>query len=567
MLITLKSFGGRAPRTDPRELAPNLAQVATNTKVWSGVLSPFRDYSTVTTVTRAAPIKAIYRFGGGTNETQYWFAFANEVDIVRGPVAGDVQRRTYYTGDGAPKATDVTLALTGGTSYPVNSYTLGVPKPFSTPAASVVGNPTDPNPDTRDADTRVYVYTYVSAWGEEGKPSDASNAVVINAGQSVSLTGLGGPPSGNFNITAKRIYRSSIGNQSSAYQFVAEIPAANTSYSDTKSGTELAEVLASTNYDEPPTDMLGLVALPTAVLAGFVRNEVCFSEIGLPHAWPVQYRTAVDYDIVGLGVFGSTLVVCTNGAPYLSSGSDPASMTMQRLEIQQACVSRRSILSVGDAVLYASPDGLVAVGSNGVELLTQKIFTREEWQALKPESIHAYLHDGRYFGFYNTGAKSGGFILDPTNGQFFDLDFYPNAGYTDLVTDSFYFVFGNDQVIRKWEGAAGLRPYTWRSKKFITPKPCSFSCGIASADSYPVSFTAYMTLESPAQATALVAKYPGVIAAVSGAQVKYTANITGPGVFRLPSGFLSKDWEFELAGTSTIHEVHIGTSVEELKKV
>jgi hypothetical protein len=57
-----------------------------------------------------------------------------------------------------------------------------------------------------------------------------------------------------------------------------------------------------------------------------------------------------------------------------------------------------------------------------------------------------------------------------------------------------------------------------------------------------------------------------VIAAVSGAQVKYTANITGPGVFRLPSGFLSKDWEFELAGTSTVHEVHIGTSVEDLKK-
>jgi hypothetical protein len=562
MLIALKNFGGRAPRNDPRELAANLAQVATNTKVWRGVLSSFRDYSNITTVTRAAPIKSIYRFGGGANETEYWFSFAQDVDVVRGPVKGDTQQRTYYTGSGVPKATDLTLALTGGTNYPVNSYDLGVPKPGTTPAAAVTGTATDEN-----SDVRVYVYTYVSVWGEEGKPSDASNSVTVKGGQSVTLTGLGGAPTGNFSITAKRIYRSSVGNARSAYQFVAEIPAATTTYADTKLGTELAEVLSSTYYDQPPTDMVGLVSLPNAVLAGFVRNEVCFSEIGLPHAWPAKYRTAVDFDIVGLGVFGTTLVVCTTGAPYLSSGTDPASMTLQRLEIQQSCVSRRSIVNVGEGVLYASPDGIVAVSSEGVELLTQQMFTRDDWQALKPSSIKAYLHDGRYFGFYDTGSKQGGFILDPSNGQFFDLDFYPTTGYTDLVTDSLYFVFNEQPTIYKWEGSNALRTYTWRSKKFITPRPCSFTCGIVSADTYPVSFTAYMTLETAAQATALVAKYPGVIAAVAGAQVKYTTNVAGPGIFRLPSGFMSKDWEFELTGTSTVHEVHVATSVEEIKGV
>jgi hypothetical protein len=562
MLIALKGFGGRAPRTDPRELAPNLAQVATNTKVWRGVLQPFRESSAVTTVNRSAPIKSIYRFGGGTNEAQYWFAFGNEVDIVRGPVSGDVQRRTYYTGDGPPKVTDLTLALTGGTSYPVNSYTLGIPKPGSAPAVEVQGTSAEEN-----VESRIYVYTYISRWGEEGIPSEASAVTEVRDGQSVLLTGLSGAPSGAYDIIEKRIYRSSVGDKSAAYQLVAEIPVGQSSYTDTKLGTDLEDVLGSFDYDEPPADMIGLVALPTAVLAGFVRNEVCFSEIGLPHAWPAKYRSAVDYDIVGLGVFGSTLVVCTNGTPYLSSGVDPASMTMQRLEIQQACVSRRSILSVGESVLYASPDGIVAVNEGGVELLTQRMFTRDDWQALKPESIHAYLHDGRYYGFYNTGTVSGGFILDPANGQFFDLGFYPNAGYTDLVTDSLYFVLGNDSVIRKWEGGTALQSYTWRSKRFVTTKPCSFSCGLINADSYPVNFTAYMTLEDAAQATALVAKYPGVIALVAGAQVKYTTNVSGPGVFRLPSGFLCKTWEFELAGTSTVHEVHIATSVEELKNL
>ncbi len=554
MLITLADFAGLAPRVDPRNLPPNAAQVATNTKLWRGVLQPFRNYSSIVALNRTGTIQTIYRFGSNLGETQYWFSFTTDVNVVRGPVAGDTTERTYYTGSGVPKITDNSM-LAGGPPYPVTSYNLGVPKPTNTPTAAVTGTLTG------ESETRVYVYTFVTAWGEEGKPSTVSNSVEAGAGQTVTLTGLSTSP-GN-NVTLKRIYRSASGNTSAGYQFVAEIAASATSYADTKSAADLGETITSLYYDEPRSSMVGLTAMPGAILAGFTGNTLCFSEIGLPHAWPRKYEVSTEYDIVGLGVVGTSLAVLTKGVPYIVTGIDPASMSMQRMELQQACVSKRSIVQLGEAVMYASPDGIVSVGTGGVKLLTEELFTRDDWQALKPETIHAYFHEGRYIGFYNTGTEQAGFVLDVANRQFYKLGIYPTAGFNDFVNDALYLCFGT--TVHKFEGAGTNLTYTWRSKKFVLPSPTNFTCAMVIADTYPVTLNVYTELESAAQATALVAKFPTVWVVESGARVKYVATVAGPGLVRLPSGFLSKIWEFEVIGTSTVQQIHIATSVSELK--
>lgn len=555
MLITLADFAGIAPRVDARNLPDNAAQVATNTKLWRGVLQPFRNYASTATINRTGPLSTIYRFGASQPETQYWWGFTGDVNVVRGPVAGDTTERTYYTGVGAPKATDNGLALTGGTTYPVVSYALGIPKPTNVPTATVSGTLTG------TSETRIYVYTFVSTWGEEGKPSGVSNAVEAGDGQTVALAGMSVSPAAN--ITLKRIYRSATGNSSAGYQFVEEIPAAQTTYNDTKSATALGETITSLYNDEPRSNMVGLTAMPGSILAGFTGNTLCFSETGLPHAWPRKYEISTEYDIVGLGVMGTSLAVLTKGAPYIVTGIDPAAMSMQRMELQQACVSKRSIVQLGEAVMYASPDGIVSVGTQGVQLLTEKLFTRDDWQALKPETIHAYYHEGRYVGFYDTGTEQAGFVLDVFNRQFYKLNFYPTAGFNDLVNDALFLCFGT--TVNKFEGSTSNLSYTWRSKKFVLPAPTNFSCLMAVADTYPFTVNVCPELESSAQASALAAKFPGVWTVESGARVKYSASVTGPGVIRLPSGFRAKLWEFEVIGASTVQQVHISTSVEELK--
>lgn len=540
MLIALKGFGGRAPRVDPTLLPPTAAQVATGTKMWRGTLGPFRDHVSVVTPSRPGVLKSIYRFGRTAPESQYWFHWNDDVNCVRGPVAGDTAERTYFTGDGVPKVTDVALALTGGgTIYPINSRPLGVPQPSNAIFAQPPGVPAGGS-DTPES--RVYLYTYVSSNGEEGKPSPASNMVQAKVGDTIALVGMSGAPSGGYDIVSKRIYRAAVGNSSSGYQFVAEIPVGTTSYNDSKLTTELGETLSSTYYDAPDAAMIGLIALPNACMAGFVKNEVCFSEPGLPHAWPKKYRLTAEHDIVALGHFGNTVVVLTEGNPYLTDGIDPASMSMRMMEIQQACVSKRSVVSVGEMVLYASPDGLVSVGPNGVELVTKELFTRDDWQAFVPSSIHAYFHEGRYIAFYDTGTVLRGFVIDIGNRQFYDLGFYATAGFNDLRNDALYLLVNGQ--IRRWDASdTTLLAYTWRSKKFVLPRETNFAAALVRANSY----------------ANLTAKFyaDGVL--------KHTQTVTNGLPFRLPAGFLAKQWEIELTGTDEVAEVMMANSIAELK--
>src|SRR3546814_5924697 len=96
---------------------------------------------------------------------------------------------------------------------------------------------------------------------------------------------------------------------------------------------------------------------------------------------------------------GTSVVVGTTGSPYLATGSRPASYSMAKLELDQACVSKRSMVELhGVGVVYASPDGLVLVGYGGTRLATENHFTRDEWQLLRPQTIEGYAWEGRYLG-------------------------------------------------------------------------------------------------------------------------------------------------------------------------
>ena len=139
-------------------------------------------------------------------------------------------------------------------------------------------------------------------------------------------------------------------------------------------------------------------------MVGFRRNQLCFSAQNRPHAWPVRYRLNTDTDIVGIGNIDATVVIGTQSFPYVASGNDPAAYSMAKFEVPQACVSKRSFAYLtGIGVVFASPDGLIAVSGVGqVRNLTESIFTREQWQALEPESIVAVAHDDVYHFYYGT---------------------------------------------------------------------------------------------------------------------------------------------------------------------
>lgn len=530
---SIRQFKGVAPRNNPRLLADNQAQLAVNCIVPSGTLVPLKSNLAVMTLPKAGPIRTIHRFGQDISaDNQYWFHWAEDVDVVRGPIADDTQERTYWTGQGVPKVADNSIALSGGTQYPTNSCTLGIPAPSDSPIVTVSGT-AEPG---ALAETRIYVETFVSGWGEEGAPSGASNEVDVFLGQSANLV-LSAVPTGAYNLTHRRIYRSVAGSSGTPFLFVDEIALSATTFSDTKLAADLGEQLPSLEFSMPPAGLSGLVSMPGGVMAGFVGRDLFFCEPYKPHAWPVAYSMTVAHKIVALGVYGSTLLVLTEGAPSIVSGSDPSNYVMDKVDVPQSCVSKRSVVDIGGGVAFASPDGLFLIGGGAARNLTESHFTRREWQAMKPDEISGYLLDSRYIGFNSVG----GFILDLTTGDLVALDWTASAGRYDAVRDALFLVTGGNQLV-KFDAGTASQAIVWRSKVFYSPVAIDIGVARVEASSYPVTLKVYAK---------------GVLL--------HTAVVADEKAFRLPGGVSEKQWEFEVSGAFEIYNVAIAEFMSDMK--
>lgn len=538
MLVQIGSFGGISPKTPPRFLQDTQAQVSLNCAVFSGTLIPLPGVGTsVTTLTKVGTPATIYRFGqDALSDTNYWFHWTTDVDVARSQIAGDTSEWTFYTDGVLPKATYSTLALSGS-DYPTVSRPLGLPAPTS--ACGVTAGSV-PSGSTALPETRNYTYTMVSkesGYEFESAPASASLDVDVVVGQSVTVDSFAAVPSG-YNVTHRRIYRATAGT----YLFVAEITAATTSYVDTKLAEDLGEEIPSTTWLQPPATLKGLINMPGGFMAGFTGRDVYFCDPYHPHAWPIQYMQSLDYPIVGFGRMDTTLAVLTTGVPYIIQGSHPDSVTVVKSELEQACASKRSIVSFNGATIYASPDGLVMLSASGSKIITEQYFTRAQWQAyFKPDSIHAYQHDLKYVGFYNNGTTSGGFIYDTTSGALTLNDIYATAGFNDLQIDKLFLAF-SDRTVKPWlEGSA--KSYTWKSKKFTFPKVMSMACAQLDAEAYPVTAKFY-----------------------ADGSLVHTQTVANRLPFRLPA-IMAKDWEVQIEGNTEVFGFAMAQSMAELSGV
>jgi hypothetical protein len=601
----LTAFGGISPRVAPTLLQDNEATRAVNSKLYSGALRPWsRPYQLTPRVYVGANTKTIYKAIKANGDNQ-WFAWNNEIDIVKGPLTDNQAFRLYYTGDGAPKKTNSTLAGASSGGTPAAYLELGVPAPLAAPTVTRVGAGTD------FPETRVYVVTAISTFGgikEESAPSVASAEVVVYSGDSVTVGNLSAPgiPTGQYNITHRRIYRSVTGTAATALQFVAEVAVGTNTYSDTKSSAELGETLKTDGWVPPPAGLKGLIELPNGILAGFVGREVFFSEPGFPHAWPVAYSISVEHDIVGLGVFGQSVAVMTKGAPYLLSGVSSVSMSAEKIALVEPCVSKRSIVSDSNGVTYASPNGLVELGPGGPQIITRNVMTHEEFGQFSPVSALAASTQSRYFMFFESGTydfSKGCLIFDrhlPAT-PLTTSTLIANAAWTD-PQDSKMYVVDHGEIL-EWEGdQVNAIPFEWKSKEFITPDHINLGAveiladfgniGLAedlqaevaqisqnnqvifnaggdflgefndtTLNTYELNGSVLSSIPQQAEDRFVV-----FILYVDGEE-KYRTQVTRRGIYRLPAGYKSDRFQFGLSGNVELRHVKVAETVLGLKQL
>ena len=284
-------FGGIAPRYSPRLLKDTLATTATDVNLESGRLVPITDNSTTNPSSGVSTLASttkngIYKY---TDSPERWLQFDEDVDVVRGPIAGDTNDTIYWSGQSFPRMGRSSVILSGA-PYPTGFYRLGIPAPTAAPtvavtapttinatvttingsgvltvttasnhgaavdsyvtlagfgavsgitaeeinntfkivtvpsattltvetngaatAASTSGSIADgasfngPSDANLDFETS-YVYTFVSAYGEEGPPSAASTVVTTDDNQAVSLSGLQTSTSKSNSNLSKNVY-------------------------------------------------------------------------------------------------------------------------------------------------------------------------------------------------------------------------------------------------------------------------------------------------------------------------------------------------------------------------
>lgn len=511
------------PALDARLLPEGAAQTARNVLLSRGTLAPLKRSLTVSTL--GADAQSIVRHAGA------WLGFPTVVHATPGPVADD---RLYITGDGAPK-----IMVSGAT------------RPLALEAPTFVPSVTPETHGTGDVvESTVFAVTHVTDLGEESAPSPVSGAFDLDPGEGATIAGFPSNPQPGRGITTYRIYRSVTSQTgTTALFFVADHPINSGSFTYDPSVHPINEPISTTDFNPPPDDMEGLVAMPNGMMAAFRGRELLFCEPFQPHAWPIKYRLKVDHEIMGLAAFGTMLAIITAGQPYRAEGVHPEIMQMEKIEATLPCVASRSIVDLGYGAVYASPEGIVMISPQGAQNVTRGLFTEDQWVAQAPETFIASEWRGLYVVSHQPiGAADRKLSLFDLRGEMPTLVEHDMAAVDllrDTSTGNLHALVGARDIRQVHAPAAEDATYIWRSKVWDLPYPRNF--GACKIEGRPAE------AGTPAFAARIYAD----------GELRHTSSVLNA-PFRLPGSFLAEEWEIEIEGNATITRVSLGETMMSL---
>lgn len=461
--------------------------------------------------------------------------------------------------------------------------------------------------------SRAYVYTWVTEYGEEGPPSPPT---LLDGWSNGTWTlGVRRPPADDTgvlrNIKRVRVYRTVPGSGgTTVFFYVTELDFDTDEFIDTLDDATVAlnDQMSSTTWFGPPTALEGFQVMQNGMVAGFKGNEVWFCEPFHPHAWPPQYVITTDTPIVGLGAVNGALVVATDAVPYVISGSQPNQLTPTRCGLTNPCISKGSILSMDNAVMYMSPNGLVQVTPSAVATNTTDLWmTRDNWQQLTPpENARAILLASCYY-CLGVVSSDGSDVSQAQRGFTIALDQDSNSftvwpqpgghrlGFELLDTPTSFNI--QNVFTDQWSGVGlvisdgsvwrfdfadtepELQVYTWTSKLYQQNAKRNYSTMKVAFTIPPNTASLNATrVEELADDPIWVASLPsdryGYLLTYAdtddtGEMILMDAReIRKPGeILRIVDGFKANHWQWKIIGRVKIANVQIATSVKELAQI
>lgn len=412
-----------------------------------------------------------------------------------------------------------------------------------------------------DKETRAYVYTFVNTYNEEGPPSSPATVVtspIVDVRVTVNKDSI----SNYAPIKEIRIYRTPTGSTIANYFYVGAVSvlsanAGPQTFTDNVKAEMLNEELSSLFYYPPPSGLFNLMSLPNGILAALKGNEVWFSEAYKPWAWNPNNVKTLTATAVGGIVHGSGAVITTVKQPVLVSGVSPDSMTAQRINVDQAGVSKWSIAVVDGVCLYASHDGLVMInGATATLAPGQKFHTRDTWRARCGTGLPGMrfsVWDGRLVIFHASNTFPAFMIrFDEADGTLTDLpDLTAKCAFISQLSDQFYYANGSN--LYQFNGGSA-QTAVWQSRELVIPVPINYGMGQALTEgSWSLELWAYVK-----NASTGVFEY----------QLKHTKALTdGLATFRLPGGYETDRYRFKISGNGRFREFRMARTGRDLASV
>lgn len=556
--IRIDDFKGRVPRRSDRLLPPSYATVAENCDTYSGTLSGLRAPTVWHTFPSGTLAKKVFRVKEPDTLEEGWFASRDpEAVLLKSPLVNDGFQRWYLFGRYEdPKVITFEDILSGK-----KPSLLKVAGPDRAPVLSAA-----PISFADDIETRVYVISYVTSWGEESAPSAAAS-IDVKVGNTVTLRELYNlvpPQLEGRTYESIRVYRSIIGTASASLRFVGDFSYGRPVIRDNAPNAIVALNSPLTSFgNEPPVRGLrGAKAHPSGSLVAFHGRTVYFSRPNLPHAWPSEFALTVPDEIVGIEVVGQNVMVLTFGAPAMIYGTNPATMRLTLTSFPSPAVSAASIIAMPEGIYYASEDGIMLLTPNGVSNMTEPLMTRKEWQ---DEFFSAALQFGKPGGRFLAYSPDGrGFLLTKlADGTELTTlrGLKPNGVvYTDRYSAEVGILA--DDTLYHFDPIEGEESdYRWRSKEFVLPKPVNM-------ETVQVEMTDRRVVYEPSGfMDGFKTSHPeidrrGTIIFRAYADQELVAEVfvqDGEPV-TLPRGFKATSWMFEVEGQCRLHSVTVTTS-------
>lgn len=461
--------------------------------------------------------------------------------------------------------------------------------------------------NTAVLESRAYVYTWTTAYGEEGPPSPpVINDGYDNATWMVTMF----PPipkdeGPQRNITQANLYRTVTSTTGpTSYFLVDSFPVGQPTYVDNIPDNIVAQniELPSETWFPPPGDLTSMISMPNGIVAGFKGNEVWFCEPYRPHAWPGGYVLTTEYPIVGLGVVGTTLVVVTESTPYIIEGVSPGAMISRKIMHPEPGLSRGSIVGSDTGVFYPSLNGLTKVTPDSkAAVITEGWITREKWAQLTPlkniravKVMSAFMAYGTTAPGDNSVAQQGYTIelSETVDNESFGI--YPQPGRHRIgfstLNSPLQTVNVDNVFLDPWTGTvlyimnggvyqldfadplALTQPYLWRSKKFQAHHKDNygaFRVWFDIPEGGPQTPPVTGTYAQPSYTTAInIQLQTGMFGVVrilaDGRYVCERELRTSTQLMRIPTGFKASTWQVEFEARVPISNMKLANSVKEL---